>query len=122
MSISLIIPVLLATMLNTVANTLWKIYFQKYQFTYVSFMSIFDLFNIYIVSGVFCYIGSMLLFFYMLSRFELSVIIPLTALTYVFNMMAAYFIFHESFDTYKILGILVIIIGICVLSMSKVTN
>ena len=122
MSIYLIIPVLLATMLNTVANTLWKIYFQKYQFSYISFMSIFDLFNMYIISGVLCYVGSMLLFFYMLSRFELSVIIPLTALTYIFNMMAAYFIFHESFDTYKILGILIIIIGICVLSMSKVTN
>lgn len=119
MNMSLFIPVLLATLLNTVANTVWKIYFQKYGFNFSSFLSLFDLVNIYILSGVICYVGSMLLFFYMLSRFDLSVIIPLTALTYIFNMLAAYFIFQESFDIYKIGGMFVIIFGIVILSMSK---
>lgn len=119
MNLSLIIPVVLATLLNAIANTIWKIYFQHNGFSFTSFNSIFTLFNVYIISGIFCYVGSMLLFFYMLSRFDLSVIIPLTALTYIFNMLAAYYIFHESLDVYKIVGILIIILGIGVLSMSE---
>ena len=119
MNLSLMIPVVLATLLNAVANTVWKIYFQKSEFTYSSFSSILSLFNIYIISGIFCYVGSMLLFFYMLSRFDLSVIIPLTALTYIFNMLAAYYIFQESFDIYKISGMFIIVFGIGVLSMPK---
>lgn len=119
MNMSLFIPVLLATLLNTIANTVWKIYFQKYGFHFSSFLSVLDLLNVYIVGGVICYVGSMLLFFYMLSRFDLSVIIPLTALTYIFNMLAAYFIFQESFDIYKISGMVVIILGIVILSISK---
>jgi drug/metabolite transporter (DMT)-like permease len=121
MTPSLIIPVVMATLFNAIANTIWKIYFQKNEFTYHSLGSIFNLFNIYIISGIICYIGSMLLFFYMLSRFDLSVIIPLTALTYIFNMLAAYYVFHESFDIYKISGMIIIIFGIGILSMSKGT-
>ena len=88
MNLTLVVPVVLATLLNAVANTVWKIYFQKGEFSYTSFSSVLSLFNIYIISGILCYVGSMLLFFYMLSKFDLSVIIPLTALTYIFNMMA----------------------------------
>lgn len=118
-NLSLIIPAVFATLLNAVANTIWKIYFQKGEFSYTSMASILGLFNVYIMSGILCYVCSMLLFFYMLSKFDLSVIIPLTALTYIFNLLAAYYIFHESFDLYKIGGIFIIIIGICVLSLSK---
>jgi drug/metabolite transporter (DMT)-like permease len=119
MNLSLIIPVVLATFLNAIANTIWKLYFQKSEFPYTSLSSILELFNIYIISGILCNIGSMLLFFYMLSKFDLSVIIPLTALTYIFNMLSAYYIFQESFDVYKISGMLIIIFGIGILSMSK---
>ncbi len=119
MNLYLLIPAIAATLLNTVANTVWKIYFQKNPLSIESLASIFQLFNFYIITGIFCYIVSMMMFFYMLSRFELSIIIPLTALTYIFNMVAAYFIFHESFDIYKISGIMIILIGIFVLSASK---
>ena len=119
MNLTLVIPVVLATLLNAVANTVWKIYFQKGEFSYTSIASVLSLFNIYILSGILCYVGSMLLFFYMLSKFDLSVIIPLTALTYIFNMLAAYYIFHESFDMYKISGMIIIVCGIGVLSVSK---
>lgn len=119
MNLSLFIPVILATLLNATANTLWKLYFQKSDFTYNSILSILSLFNVYIITGIFCYVGSMFLFFYMLSKFELSVIIPLTALTYIFNMLAAYYIFNESLDIYKISGMIIIIFGIGVLSISK---
>jgi drug/metabolite transporter (DMT)-like permease len=119
MNLALFVPVIIATLLNAIANTVWKIYFQKGEFSYTSIVSILGLFNVYIISGILCYVGSMLLFFYMLSKFDLSVIIPLTALTYIFNMLSAYYIFHETFDLYKIGGMLIIILGIGVLSMSK---
>ena len=40
MNLSLMIPVVLATLLNAVANTVWKMYFQKSEFTYSSLASI----------------------------------------------------------------------------------
>lgn len=119
MNFYLIIPVILTTLLNAIANATWKVYFHKVPFSCNSFYSILELFNIYILFGIFCYGISMMSFFYLLSRYELSFLVPLTALTYVFNMLAAYFIFHESFDVYKISGIVVIIAGIMILSLSK---
>lgn len=77
MNLSLMIPVMPQTLLlNAVANTVWKIYFQKSEFTYSSFSSILSLFNIYIISEYFVMLGQCCCF-YMLSKFDLSVIILL---------------------------------------------
>ncbi len=58
----------------------------------------------------------MLLFFYMLSNYKLSTIIPVTSMTYIINILVARFYFHESVGKIQILGTVIIILGLLILS------
>jgi len=52
----------------------------------------------------------------MLSNFKLSAIIPITSLTYIFNIIAAVLIFKENINIMQATGTVVIIIGLLILS------
>lgn len=117
--IHLLVPTTIACALNAFANVLWKLQFQKQPLVLKLETIIHLIISPYIVIGVGCYVLSMLIFFYLLSNYALSMIIPLTAMTYMFNMLLAFIIFKESFDSYKIVGMMIIIFGIIVLSRSK---
>ncbi|MBU0487212.1 MAG: EamA family transporter [Bacteroidetes bacterium] len=117
--IKVLIPVTIASLFNAAANTLWKIHFLKVPFRIKSFSEFWALaFNPYIIGGILFYVASMGLFFYMLSNFKLSLIIPLTALTYLFNIASAYFIFGEKMHLLQWVGLSVIILGIIILSQA----
>lgn len=77
-------------------------------------------FNLLSVLGVFLYGVSFLLYFYLISKFDLGYIIPLTtALVYILIFIASFLIFHEVFTIAKIIGISLIIIGLIFLNTSK---
>ena len=86
----------------------------KNPFDITSFSSILSaMLSIKIIIGVICYMISMLLFFYLLSNYGLSLVIPMvTAFTYSLNLLSAYFILHERVSPLQIIGILIILIGI----------
>jgi len=73
-----------------------------------------------IVAGIVLYGLSFVLYIYLISKFELGFIIPLTtALVYSLIFIASFFIFHEVFTIMKIAAISMIILGVIILNLSK---
>jgi len=106
-------------MCNTVANYFWKIELAKNPFDASSLGKILStFFSLNIIIGIFFYITSMMLFLYMLTHFKLSIIAPLTAMTYIFNISMAYLLFREKVHAKGVIGAAVIIIGIIILSQT----
>jgi small multidrug resistance pump len=77
-------------------------------------------FNFYTVAGVSLYGLSFLTYIYLVSKYDLGYIIPLTtALVYVVIFTASFFIFDEVFTATKIAGIALIVIGLALLNLKK---
>jgi small multidrug resistance pump len=73
--------------------------------------------NFYTIAGVALYGLSFLTYIYLISKYDLGYIIPLTtALVYVIIFTASYFIFDEVFTSVKILGIILILSGLVLLN------
>lgn len=77
-------------------------------------------FNILNVSGLGFYALSFVLYVYLVSRFQLGYIVPVTAgLVYILVFTASFFIFKEPFTVTKIFGILLILIGLFLLNQDR---
>lgn len=117
----LFIPAFIACCCNAVANLFWKLRLDKEPIS--SLKDIIGLIGIWqIWIGVMFYGCSMLLFFYMLSNFKLSSIMPVTCLTYVLNIIVARIIFKENISVMQIIGTLIIIFGLIILSRGQVSK
>jgi len=76
--------------------------------------------NWYTITGIALYGSSFLLYMYLISKFELGYIIPLTtAFVYLLIFIASYFIFKESFTFTKIVGIAFIVLGLGLLNLKR---
>ena len=71
--------------------------------------------NWHLLSGLFCYGLSLLLWFYVLSKMELSKAYPLVSLGYVFTLILGYYFLDEAITVSKVSGIILIMIGVVVL-------
>lgn len=72
----------------------------------------------YTIGGIVLYGTSFLLYMYLISKFDLGYIIPLTtALVYILIFIASFVIFKESFTAIKIAGIILIVIGVALLNI-----
>ena len=78
--------------------------------TLIGILTIPQLFFGYCLYGVFT-----VLFIYALRHGELSILYPLIALSYVWVTITAVVAFHETTNPFKIVGVLVIILGVAVL-------
>ncbi len=77
-------------------------------------------FTLLTITGVVLYGTSFILYTYLLSKYDLGYIIPLTtALVYVVIFTASYFIFHEIFTAFKMTGILLILSGLILLNIKR---
>ncbi len=70
------------------------------------------LLNPFVIAGLFGFFVSMLIWLYVLSRMELSFVYPFVALNYVLILFGSYFLFKETITPLKIVGVVVIIIGV----------
>ena len=76
--------------------------------------------NAYTVSGFLLYGASFVLYVYLISKFDLGYIIPLTAsFVYIIVFTASFLIFKEAFTATKIIGIVLILAGLFFLNASK---
>lgn len=69
------------------------------------------------IVGLLCYLFSFLLYMFIISKFDMSYIVPLTTgIVQIATFIFAIVLFDESVNIYKISGIFVILIGIYLLN------
>ncbi|MEW8955505.1 EamA family transporter [Clostridium sp.] len=98
-------------LLLVTGQTLWKIGLEGNTME-LSFKGIINLiFNPYIFSGIVLYGIATIIWFYILSKGDLSLVYPLQSLCYVLAIFVAMFIFKESIPVTRWIGVIFIVIG-----------
>jgi undecaprenyl phosphate-alpha-L-ara4N flippase subunit ArnE len=69
----------------------------------------------FLASGL-CMAAASGLWMYMLKRYELSVVYPMISISYVFGMLAAIYIFHETVPFVRWIGVLLIMTGVVLIA------
>ncbi len=75
-------------------------------------------FQPYIVTGVVCYLVSLVVWLMALSRVEVSIAYPMLSIGYVINAVAAWYLFGEAVTPLRMLGIGIIVLGVYVVARS----
>ncbi len=73
----------------------------------------------FIVSGIFCFGISVLVWLFVLSKIDVSQAYPFIALGLVITAVGGNFFFNEQLDFFRIAGIITIVIGIILVSQSS---
>jgi len=105
------------TLLITSGQVLWKIGIQKAGGFYLPEQSIIGnlfriLFNGWVFSGFVVYAVATGFFMWLISKFDISLIIPITSVAFIYSLLAGYFIFGEQISLYRVFGVLLIIAGV----------
>ncbi len=72
----------------------------------------------YILTGIGCYVVSVVVWILALSRVEVSIAYPMLSLGYVVNAIAAWYLFGEAVTPGRMAGIGVIIVGVFIVARS----
>ena len=76
--------------------------------------------NLVAILGLFCYICSFLLYMFLVSKFDLSYIVPITqGIIYVLIFASSIGVFKEKITTTGIIGTVMVILGIILLNIKK---
>ena len=70
----------------------------------------------HIVTALFCYVISVVVWILALSRVPVSIAFPMLSMAYVVNAVAAKYLLGEDFNVTKLVGMGVIIIGVIIIS------
>lgn len=70
----------------------------------------------HIVTALFCYALSVVVWILALSRVPVSIAFPMLSMAYVVNALAAWYLLGEELNPAKVLGIGIIILGVVVIS------
>ena len=70
----------------------------------------------HIMTGIACYVTSLVIWIMALSRVEVSIAYPMLSIGYVINAIAAWYLFGEALSVSRLIGIGVIIIGVYIVS------
>ncbi len=93
----LILLIILQSILLVAAQSLLKIsvqLFGDFSWSWQYFKTVFTTWQ-FAASGA-CALTAMLVWMYVLKRYEFSVAYPLLSISYIIGLLAAYFIFHEA--------------------------
>ena len=72
----------------------------------------------YILSGIGCYVISVVVWILALSRAEVSVAYPMLSIGYVVNAIAAWYLFGEAVTPVRLAGIGIIVLGVFIVAWS----
>jgi drug/metabolite transporter (DMT)-like permease len=105
------------TLLITSGQVLWKIGIQKAGGFYLPDQSIIGnvfriLFNGWVFLGFVVYAVATGFFMWLISKFDISLIIPITSVAFIYSLLAGYFIFGEQISLFRVFGVLLIIAGV----------
>jgi multidrug transporter EmrE-like cation transporter len=70
----------------------------------------------HIMGAMACYVFGVVIWILALSRVQVSIAYPLLSMGYVVNAVAAWYLFNESFNPAKVIGMGVIILGVLIIS------
>jgi multidrug transporter EmrE-like cation transporter len=70
----------------------------------------------HIVTALFCYALSVIVWILALSRVPVSIAFPMLSMAYVVNAVAAWYLLGEAFNPTKVVGMGVIILGVIIIS------
>ena len=68
--------------------------------------------NLFILTGIICYVISVIVWMLVLSRVEVSFAYPLLSMGYIVTAFAGYLVFNENMNYIRWSGILIICIGV----------
>lgn len=108
-----IILIIFSTFLNTIAQILYKFGANNSKFNLIELIT-----NYSIILGILIYGISATIFIVSLKYGELSVLYPIFATGYIWVTISSIYFFNEQFNLLKILGIIIIIIGISIISFN----
>ena len=74
--------------------------------------------NIYLLAGMFSYAISIILWMVVLSKVNVSIAYPFLSIGYIITAVLAYFLLQEPLTLQKIIGILIICLGVFILTRS----
>lgn len=74
--------------------------------------------NPYVVIGLVAYAGSTIFWLTALSRLDLSYVYPFASLSYILMLFASFFLFKENISLVRVVGTIVVGIGIFIISRS----
>ena len=117
------ILIFVCVMFNTLAQVFLKAGLREIGYIEFNILKLADVcFQIikspHILFGFVCYFLSLISWIVCLSRVEVSFAYPLTSLGYVFTAFMGFILFQEDLNITRLLGIIVIIIGVYIISKS----
>ena len=123
MNITVFALIMLAVVFNTAAQLFLKVGMERigeFVFSWSNAVPVFlqIIVNPWIVSGPAIYVGSMAVWLLVLSRAPVSMAYPMSSIGYVTSAIAAYYLLSENLSPIRILGILVIIVGVFMIARS----
>lgn len=75
--------------------------------------------NYRLLIGLLCYIASFLMYIFILSKFNLSYIIPIiTGVSYILTLSLSYFVLHETIGSTQLIGIAFVLVGVVLMNLS----
>lgn len=114
--------ILCNTCILVAGQFLWKYGMMKTTFQLNPLSIIKLLFSPFIFSGLVLYGVATILWLFILSRVPLSIAYPVQSIAYVLAVFGAYFIFHEPLSPTKIIGVILIILGVSLIGISANTQ
>lgn len=72
----------------------------------------------FVVSGIACYVVSVVVWILALSRTEVSIAYPMLSIGYVVNALAAWYLFGEAVTPMRLAGIGIVILGVFIIARS----
>ncbi|MDA8363419.1 MAG: EamA family transporter [Gammaproteobacteria bacterium] len=74
--------------------------------------------NPFILSGLFSYAVSVVVWILVLSRVQVSFAYPMLSIGYIVNAVAAHYLFNENLSFTRVTGILVVVAGVYLITRS----
>jgi drug/metabolite transporter (DMT)-like permease len=122
MSLANFVLIVLNTLILVTGQFLWKYGMMKTTLKLDPLSIIKILFSPFIFSGLVMYGFATILWLFILSRVPLSIAYPVQSIAYVLAVFGAYFIFNEPLSPTKIIGVILIILGVSLIGLSPNTH
>jgi multidrug transporter EmrE-like cation transporter len=120
---ALFLLIILSISMNTAAQLLLRkgmLNIGHFEFVFANIGPIFSkiVTNYFIIGGIATYVFSVTTWLLVLSRAEVSYAYPITSLGYILTALAGYFLLNESLTPLRIIGILIIMLGVILVARS----